>query len=426
MDLTKSKNTFLYLCEHAAECDGEGLPLKRSKSHPGFFGSTSGRCTGSDGNDHERDMQVEEARNGVASTNDAGEDRCHIFEIQTHDSLPPFSETCIAFDSEHAHPVLGASPLHAKACIQPDDPLKPYSNPSLCKTQADTDTPSALSDQPTTTSLHKLPHKTASSADVNVSDVAGLKCLSTKPVLEHPSLQPAGSLQLSSKHSLSNAKAAPGKPAAKSMDQRTTVMLRNLPPSSTISMIMRKIDAAGFRGKYDFVYLPMDFKTPTCPGFCFVNLTDPAHVSPFWTYFEGYSAWQGSKNKCSVTWSSKLQGLEANIKRYKNSPVMHESVPDGYKPRVFRDGVQISFPPPTRKIKVDHKADDKVVMLKPLTAVELLAALEEPGFAGTVEEGRKTKNKKASRRETSGTAMGTMSVAKEVVDESLRARGKTC
>ena len=31
---------------------------------------------------------------------------------------------------------------------------------------------------------------------------------------------------------------------------------------------------------------------------------------------------------------------EAHVERYKNSPVMHKSVPDEYKPAIFKDGVR--------------------------------------------------------------------------------------
>ena len=33
-----------------------------------------------------------------------------------------------------------------------------------------------------------------------------------------------------------------------------------------------------------------------------------------------------------MNWSHPYQGLDAHIERYRNSPVMHEDVPDEYKP----------------------------------------------------------------------------------------------
>jgi len=54
---------------------------------------------------------------------------------------------------------------------------------------------------------------------------------------------------------------------------------------------------------------------------------------------------------CEVSWSGPHQGFKAHVERYRNSPVMHRSVPDAYKPIIFQDGVRQDFPRPTRKIK---------------------------------------------------------------------------
>jgi len=48
---------------------------------------------------------------------------------------------------------------------------------------------------------------------------------------------------------------------------------------------------------------------------------------------------------------SNLQGLSANIGRYRNSPVMHEDVPEHLKPLLFINGHFVCFPPPTRRLR---------------------------------------------------------------------------
>lgn len=153
------------------------------------------------------------------------------------------------------------------------------------------------------------------------------------------------------------AASAAAKVAAKAKDtcdevpinERTTVMLRNLPNNYSRSMLLTMLNNEGFNGKYDFVYLPIDFKSCACLGYAFVNLVDPCWVHPFWQKFDGYSQWVlPSRKVCAVSWSGPHQGFEAHVERYKSSPVMHPSVPDEYKPVVFKDSVRIDFPKSTR------------------------------------------------------------------------------
>jgi len=132
----------------------------------------------------------------------------------------------------------------------------------------------------------------------------------------------------------------------------TTVMLRNLPNNYTRTMLLELIDAEGFTGKYDFVYLPIDFNSKAGLGYGFVNLTSPLEATKFWKNFEGFSRWALPSDKvCCLNWSRPHQGLEAHIERYCNSPVMHVGVPDFCKPMIFSDGVRVPFPPPTRQVK---------------------------------------------------------------------------
>merc|ERR1712187_1066011 len=72
----------------------------------------------------------------------------------------------------------------------------------------------------------------------------------------------------------------------------------------------------------------------------------------FKAQFSGFSDWQVPSDKvCEVLWSDNLHGCEAHIERYRNSPVMHESVADRFKPALYKNGVRQSFPAPTKPIK---------------------------------------------------------------------------
>ena len=138
----------------------------------------------------------------------------------------------------------------------------------------------------------------------------------------------------------------------RSEDERTTVMLRNLPNNYTRATFLGMLDGEGFSGLYDFVYLPMDFDRRANLGYAFVNLCKPETVSRFWKAFDGFSKWALPTAKvCQVGWSGPYQGLQAHIERYKNSPVMHKSVPDDFKPMIFSAGMRRAFPPATKALR---------------------------------------------------------------------------
>jgi len=133
---------------------------------------------------------------------------------------------------------------------------------------------------------------------------------------------------------------------------RTTVMLRNLPSNYTRRMLLGLFDNREFAGLYDFILLPLDFKTCENRGYAHVNLVSHMVAAQFWDTFHGFSNWWRAwgKEVCEIAWSP-LQGLDAHIARYRDSPLMHQLVPDEFKPAIFAEGVRCPFPPPTQKIR---------------------------------------------------------------------------
>jgi hypothetical protein len=139
------------------------------------------------------------------------------------------------------------------------------------------------------------------------------------------------------------------------VEESTSLMLRNIPLDLTREMFLKMLDAEGFAGKYDLIYLPTDFKTSANLGYAFVNLTSNSDAVRMQEKFEGFCRWSTrSAKKCEALWSS-TQGLAAYINRYRNSPVMHDSVPEEVKPLLFKQGVRVAFPAPTRKLKAPQR-----------------------------------------------------------------------
>jgi RNA recognition motif-containing protein len=136
------------------------------------------------------------------------------------------------------------------------------------------------------------------------------------------------------------------------LDGRTTIMMRDIPNLYCTDRLVDLFDLAGFSGRYDFVYLPMDFRTDMSLGYAFVDFVSNADAQRFMEVFDGFSSWMTPSPKvCRVSWAEPNQGLAEHVERYRNSPVMHENVPDGYKPRLYNQGVRVPFPPPTKRIR---------------------------------------------------------------------------
>lgn len=146
-----------------------------------------------------------------------------------------------------------------------------------------------------------------------------------------------------------------------SLGPRTTVMLRNLPNQYTREMLLDLLDNQGFLAEYDFIYLPIDFGSKSGFGYAFINLINEAVAIRFRERFQGFSAWaMESTMVADVTWSSTHQGLEQHVNRYRNSPVMHETMPDECKPMILVNGVRAEFPPPTKSLRPPRIRPSKI------------------------------------------------------------------
>lgn len=139
-----------------------------------------------------------------------------------------------------------------------------------------------------------------------------------------------------------------GAPARPNGDMFTTAMMRNLPCHMTRTSLTKMLDKAGFAGCYDFIYMPVDFRTSLSMGYAFVNMVSEGEFHRLTSAFQSFSNWPLKSAKvCSVS-PSQTQGLAANLERYQNSPVMGDEVPEKYKPVLFVNSQKVAFPKPTK------------------------------------------------------------------------------
>jgi hypothetical protein len=153
---------------------------------------------------------------------------------------------------------------------------------------------------------------------------------------------------------------APGGGAEAKAQGWTTVMMRNVPHSYTCDKLIDLLESKGFSEWFDFVYVPINFECMLGVGYAFVNLTSQERAEEFILAFEGFDGWESSfsKTACAMHWSV-CQGLDENISRYRNSPLMCEEVPAFYKPVLLKDGVRIEFPKPTKQLRTLRRRKGK-------------------------------------------------------------------
>jgi len=135
----------------------------------------------------------------------------------------------------------------------------------------------------------------------------------------------------------------------------TTVMLRNIPNKYTREMLVQQLSVE-FKGLFDFMYLPIDFKNKCNVGYSFINFRTTDACDEFVRQFHGVDVRKclpglNSKKIVEVT-PARVQGLIENVKRLRNSPVMNQlqDHPE-WMPLLFNeDGVEEPFPNPDQPL----------------------------------------------------------------------------
>ncbi|KAE8023783.1 hypothetical protein FH972_009446 [Carpinus fangiana] len=106
-------------------------------------------------------------------------------------------------------------------------------------------------------------------------------------------------------------------------DNRTTLMIKNIPNKYTSKMLMAAIDER-HPGTYDFIYLPIDFKNKCNVGYAFINMKEPSLIIPFYQAFNGKKWEKFNSEKVASLAYARIQGIAALIAHFQNSSLMNE------------------------------------------------------------------------------------------------------
>jgi len=143
--------------------------------------------------------------------------------------------------------------------------------------------------------------------------------------------------------------ASPSRSAPTGLSQITTIRVRGLDNFWRRDDMVQLLEEKGWGGYFDFIYMPMNFRCREGGsnfGYVFVNVRDHWTASELMADLNSDSAYS-----FDAAPATELQGLAANVDKWKNDPVMHNSVPDECKPAMYdSQGIRISFPKHTKKL----------------------------------------------------------------------------
>ncbi|KAF7561896.1 hypothetical protein G7046_g2245 [Stylonectria norvegica] len=148
------------------------------------------------------------------------------------------------------------------------------------------------------------------------------------------------------------------------IDVRTTIMLRNIPNKVDQAMLKRIIDESSW-GKYDFMYLRIDFANDCNVGYAFINFVDPLDIIDF-VNARGNQRWNCFKSdKVAEISYATIQGKDCLVQKFRNSSVMLEA--PHYRPKLYFTsngpmpelaGQEESFPEPDNQSKMKRSCEN--------------------------------------------------------------------
>ncbi|KAI9810954.1 MAG: hypothetical protein M1827_005685 [Pycnora praestabilis] len=145
------------------------------------------------------------------------------------------------------------------------------------------------------------------------------------------------------------------------LDVRTTIMLRNIPNKVDQAMLKEIVDETSF-GKYDFMYLRIDFANNCNVGYAFINFEDPWFIIEFVTARAGFRWNRYNSDKVAEVSYATIQGKDCLVQKFRNSSVMLEH--PTFRPKIFHigngplAGTEDAFPGPDNPSKMRRSVEN--------------------------------------------------------------------
>ncbi|KZF21263.1 hypothetical protein L228DRAFT_269651 [Xylona heveae TC161] len=145
------------------------------------------------------------------------------------------------------------------------------------------------------------------------------------------------------------------------LDVRTTIMLRNIPNKIDQAMLKEIVDETSF-GKYDFMYLRIDFANNCNVGYAFINFEDPWFIIDFVKARAGQRWNRFNSDKVAEVSYATIQGKDCLVQKFRNSSVMLEH--PSFRPKIFHTGTgplagtEDTFPGPDNPSKMRRSVEN--------------------------------------------------------------------
>ncbi|KAL7626686.1 hypothetical protein AAE478_003460 [Parahypoxylon ruwenzoriense] len=136
-------------------------------------------------------------------------------------------------------------------------------------------------------------------------------------------------------------------------DVRTTIMLRNIPNKVDQALLKRIVDESSW-GKYDFMYLRIDFANDCNVGYAFINFVDPLDIIDF-VNARGNQRWNCFKSdKVAEISYATIQGKDCLVQKFRNSSLFYTL--NGPCPELA--GQEEAFPEPDNQSKMKRSCEN--------------------------------------------------------------------
>merc|ERR1711957_114846 len=90
--------------------------------------------------------------------------------------------------------------------------------------------------------------------------------------------------------------------------------MKDLPEACTLKQLLGQVNSEGFRGLYDFFYMPSGLRAKPHRGYVFINFVNVDSAAQFQKMFHGRVLSYGVKPVAVI--SADSQGFEDNVERY--------------------------------------------------------------------------------------------------------------